>query len=396
MNAQNLWELLVDNKNDTNCLKSLIDTYPKLINNTSNMSTPMLIRSVIDAHYNIFHQLMTFPEIYLDIRDASSNTALMRAIRNDQPDMAVRLIEAGAKVALKNAQSKNALDYLSNILDKTSRDKVELAIKNKMEELANKPVVSLGTSHITIDALFSLLVQNRTNANLLELLINTHKDIINDKMTSVKYGILIHSILKGFSTIVCCLIKCPTINLNITDAFNTTALSTSILRNEPNIAMALISAGADVTIKDVFGKTAFDGLVMIETKESRNEVRQLLESKMVKLEETSKPVKEISKLVEETPKPIEETPTPVEETSKPVEETSKHHPMADTVLFMMKNKINFTYKDNSINSSCFASSEIVEKVITAVQLAPSIVQLVHHLLENNTNFTYTDGQITIG
>ena len=194
-----------------------------------------------------------------DVTVYKGTTALMIAIEEDEPNIAIALINAGANVNLKNDDGWTAFmkaSYNENlyIVKKLIKAGADINIRNNKKETAL--IIAIEMNHTDIA---QELIHAGANVNLKN----------DDGWTA-----FMEASYNGNIYIVKKLIDAGA-DINIINNEKETALTIAIEEGHTDIAIALIKAGANVNLKNINGQTALD-----IAKDKKNQaIIELLEKK---------------------------------------------------------------------------------------------------------------------
>jgi len=126
---------------------------------------------------------------------------------------------------------------------------------------------------MNVQTLWQALTVDSITKDIMEVLLDTYPDLLNNRLSNSE-RLLGRAILKGHATLSSVLIKHPKVDINLCSD-NNTPLTLSVKSNEPDLAIALLNAGAIIKRDCV----TYNFLEEIKDETQRNKVKSLLESK---------------------------------------------------------------------------------------------------------------------
>jgi len=238
---------------------------PNIVNKSYNFSTNKkekdipLIYAVKNNEIGIIKELLTFPDIKVDLQDKHGNTALIYAVKNDKTKIVEELLKfRDIDVSIKPKFGQAALYY---------------AVINNKDEIVEKLF-----DHPTIDKqlVFHALIHSLKNDkdDLVELIVKKfkHTDAVNmgDNLGS---NPLIIAIEENKTNIVEKLLEFEKIDVNNKDKNGNTALIVAVKKDNQDIIKLLLSdPRIDVNNKDNNGNTVF----IVAVKKDNQDIIKLL------------------------------------------------------------------------------------------------------------------------
>ncbi len=253
----------------------------------------------------IVRMLLAVDGINVNAQDnKNGDTALMRVARSvfASPDInlscAIALINAGADITLTNKYGKTALDIASDAARRTGNSKIANLLKRAIVPNAR---LLINAASVGDSATVARLLETGVNVNvqglsgetaLIEASLSGKTEIVRmllDKGAHVNaqddngYTALMFALLTDHIEIVRMLLAVDGINVNVQDKNGDTALmlvagSIVIMSPGDNLlcAIALIRAGADITLTNKYGETALDMVQRTSNSKTANLLKKVI------------------------------------------------------------------------------------------------------------------------
>jgi len=364
MNVQNLYNLLKKHANCSLFTFDIIDANRELINCRVNKSY-LICLFASQGNETIVSQLIK-AGANLEKRSGGGSTALGIALQKNMPDMALILINASADIkSVYNNWSARELTHMIEDIDK--RKEIETKISERKKADAK-------VAAITGERLWNMLTCHRNDREMIKDLLAVYKNILDDRYEN--YTLLIMAAINGYLIIAEELIEAG-VDLNKTTEFHNgnTALLLSIYCNHPEIAIALISAGADVSIKNHWSDSAETILHQILNLTQRQKIKELIDSmtlpNLIDSEESEEPEDSEESDSEASDNEYLETSEESEESEEEPEQTNDIQPG------LITNIVPLTVKPTSNDQ------------------VPINANLLRFLIENSISFQFANNKITI-
>lgn len=212
--------------------------------NLKDINGNSLIHHAVNTNNIKMLQMLKEQGADLDLKNSNDESALMLALKLDKFAIFSSLLELGAKVKDDSKNSMGALHY-SLIYSKSI----------KTTEMILRKGVDITKYFSVNDTLMSPLyyaVYYKKSIPLVQILLESGAPINDGKKdwSPLMAAVLTHNI-----DLVTELIK-HNANVNLTGIHNWTALHFASRENQPKIVEVLLKSGADIKIKDEWGRTA--------------------------------------------------------------------------------------------------------------------------------------------
>jgi len=336
MNVETLWNVLTRPLSDE-AIETFIKTYSGFINFKLKSGDSFLHSAIAGNHQKLALALIKCPNVERnEFSDVSSLTPVSLSVDLNQPDVAMALIQSGADLKKANALTRK----LHKIVDQDKRKLVE-SLYDKTLKLQESSKITDKT--VTANQLYSLLTYCLHDSAAMELIVNAHKDILNDKIPSFT-NILFWAACKN-NTTLCKILIAAGADINHKSTEGESVLSIAIKNSSFDCAEQFILAGIDVFCVGKEGNTALDWVKMNFAAPKALHIRELLESKMIK------PV-----VAQSEQKPESEEKATI---TKP-EETPKVDISVGlkVIKFMRDNNIDHTFNNNQITAA--SNDKVIE------------------------------------
>ena len=231
-----------------------------------------------NGHLSIVTYLTSLTLTNIDSQDNDGNTPLTWAAYNNHTKIVEHLLEKGANASIKDNDGNTALYWVTQL---GNINIVKLLVE-KYPNVTNLTgfkrrtpfITAAQNGYLNIVKYLSSIPQNKIdsqdndghNAFMLAAA-NNHLQVVqflvqkgvDQTLTNTDSQTpLIMAAMRGYLNVVTYLTSLPQVNIDAQDHLGVTALGWASFNNQPEVVEHLLKEGADVSIKDSFGKTAFD------------------------------------------------------------------------------------------------------------------------------------------
>lgn len=191
------------------------------------------------GHLEIVEYLLKTDKIFIDHVDNYGCTALYFACQNNRLNVAVYLVNNGARIDVKNGKGHNIL------CDAKKTNHVEIVEYLTLIEFENTTLYNFIESNDLIN--FSAALENLYLTCPSTVGLKHFSDVVN--------RCLVKSAKHKKNNFVSYLIE-KNVNINAIDPFGNTCLMWAVINENATLIKYLLQLGADISIKNVYGQSA--------------------------------------------------------------------------------------------------------------------------------------------